>query len=58
MPHSMLIYRINVSDKLGFQSHSTSWKKTFVMHSVHSSTPRLSENLHLQIFIILSFWGQ
>lgn len=50
MPHSMLIYCINVSDKLGSQSHSTGWKKTFLMHSVHSSLPSLSKNLHLEHF--------
>lgn len=50
MPHSMLICCINVSDKLGFQSHSAGWKKTFLMHSVHSSIPGLSKSLHLEYF--------
>lgn len=47
-----LIYRINVSDKLGFQSHCAvlSGEKTFLMHLMHSSTPGLLEKLRLQDF--------
>lgn len=53
----MLIYRINVSDKLGFQSHCAvqSGKRTFLMHLMYSSTPGLLEKLHLQDFHHLKF---